>query len=116
MIAGTDVAAEVEELNVLDRITAFPFGVAAAIFAASELADLATALQANRELNPLAALLLTQPLLGLAVKLGLIVFVVGVADLLDRRRPSLARLLLAFGTVAALFGAISNTQATPFVS
>ena len=89
----------------LNRVASFPFGLAAAIFAASELADLATALQANRELNPLAALLLTQPLLGLAVKLGLIVFVVGVADL-----------LLAFGTAAALFGAISNTQATPFVS
>ncbi len=100
----------------LDRVASFPFALAAAIFAASELADLATALGANRELNPIAALLLPEPLLGLAVKVGLIVFVVAVADLLDRRRPSMARLLLAFGTAAALFGAISNTQAMPFVS
>ena len=100
---------------VQDRVATFPLGWAAAIFAAAQLADLVTAWRVARELNPLAALLLSHPLIGLAVKVLLIVFVVAVAQLVAQRRPSLARLLLLFGTLAGLAGVISNTHLTPFV-
>ena len=98
-----------------DRVATFPLGWAAAIFAVAQLADLVTAWRVARELNPLAAVLLSEPLVGLVVKVLLIVFVVAVAELVARRRPGLARLLLLFGTVAGLAGVISNTHLTPFV-
>jgi uncharacterized protein DUF5658 len=84
-------------------------------FALAQLADLITAWQVNRELNPIAAALASQPLAGLAVKIALVIFVVTVAELNARRRPGLARGLLLFGMVAGLAGAVSNTHLTPFV-
>ena len=97
------------------RVATFPLGWAAALFAVAQLADLVTALQVARELNPIAAIVLSHPLLGLVVKLLLIAFVIGVAQLVARQRPALARLLLLFGALAGIAGVISNTQLTPFV-
>jgi hypothetical protein len=100
---------------VQQRVATFPLGWAAALFAVAQLADLVTALQVARELNPIAAIVLSHPLLGLVVKLLLIAFVIGVAQLVARQRPALARLLLLFGALAGIAGVISNTQLTPFV-
>jgi hypothetical protein len=87
----------------------------AAIFAVAQLADVITALRVTRELNPIVAALMAQPIVGLAAKIGLIVFVIAVAVICDRRRPALARGLLAFGALAGLAGVITNTHLTPFV-
>ena len=57
-----------------------------------------------------------QPLLGLALKLALIAFVVATAEICDRRRPGLARIVLIIGAIAGLFGALSNTPLPPFLS
>jgi hypothetical protein len=97
------------------RLASFPLGWAAVLFTLAELADFVTASRVAREYNPLGAALLAQPLVGLAMKLALVAFVVAVADICARRRPGLARLLLLFGTVVGIFGAISNTHLTPFV-
>jgi hypothetical protein len=97
------------------RLARVPLSWLAASFAVAQLADLVTAGQVNRELNPIAAALASQPLAGLAVKIALVVFVTAVAELNARRRPGLARCLLVFGILAGLAGAISNTHLTPFV-
>lgn len=99
----------------LQAAARFPLGWAAAAFALAQLADLATSLSVRRELNPIAAALASQPLAGLAVKLALIVFVIAVARICEPRRPLVARSLLAFGMLAGLAGALSNTHLTPFV-
>ena len=97
------------------RLARVPLSWLAVAFALAQLADLVTAWQVNRELNPIAAALAGQPLAGLAVKVALVVFVIAVAELNAARRPGLARGLLLFGLVAGLAGAISNTHLTPFV-
>lgn len=99
----------------LDVVGRFPLPWASIVFAVAQLADLATSLSVRRELNPIAAALASQPLAGLVVKLGLIVFVIVVARICEPRRPLLARFLLAFGALAGLAGALSNTHLTPFV-
>jgi len=85
------------------------------LFTLAELADFVTAERVAREYNPLGAVLLEEPLAGLAMKLALVAFVVAVADICARRRPGVARALLVFGTVVGIFGAVSNTHLTPFV-
>ncbi len=101
--------------SALDRVARFPLVLAAAVFAIAQLADLVTAARVARELNPIAAALMADPIVGLAVKVGLIVFVVAVAVICDRRRPALARLLLGFGALAGFAGLVTNTHLTPFV-
>ncbi len=98
------------------RLARFPLTWVAVVFAIAQLADLVTAWGVTRELNPFAAALASLPGARLAVKIGLIVFVIAVARMCDRRRPILARFLLAFGALAGLAGAITNTHLTPFVS
>jgi hypothetical protein len=97
------------------RFASMPLVWLAVPFALAQLADLVTAWQVNRELNPIAAALASQPLAGLAVKVALVVFVITVAELNAPRRPRLAGGLLLFGLLAGLAGAISNTHLTPFV-
>ena len=98
-----------------ERVANFPLIWVAAVFAFAQLADLVTALGVTRELNPIAAAVMSQPIVGAAVKVGLIVFVVAVALIVQRRRPALARLLLGFGALAGLAGVITNSHLTPFV-
>ncbi len=83
-------------------------------FSATQIADLLTALAVARELNPIAASVVRDPMLGVALKSGLIALVVATADICDRTRPGLARFVLIVGTVAGLLGALSNTHLTPF--
>lgn len=111
------------ELSEMDRVPSFrrrivsiPLRWLAVPFVAAQLADLATALVVREELNPLVAALGGQPIVGAAVKVGLVVFVVWVARICDSQRPVLARLILVIGIVAGLFGALSNTHLTPFIS
>jgi uncharacterized protein DUF5658 len=87
-----------------------------AAFTVAQLLDLVSALVVAREMNPIAAGLVSQPILGLALKLALIAFVVAIAEICDRQRPTLARIVLIVGTIAGLFGALSNTHLTPFLS
>jgi hypothetical protein len=49
------------------------------------------------------------------MKLALMAFVVAVAEICDRVRPTLARVVLVVGTLAGLAGALSNTHLTPFL-
>jgi hypothetical protein len=102
-------------------VTAIRAGVAglglpllAIAFSASQMADLLTALNVARELNPIAASVAGDPMVGVALKTGLIAFVVATADICSRTRPGLARLLLIVGTIAGAVGALSNTHLTPF--
>lgn len=83
-------------------------------FSAAQVADLLTALAVARELNPIAAAVAAEPMLGVGLKTALIALVVATADICDRSRPGLARLVLVVGTVAGLIGALSNTHLTPF--
>ena len=53
-------------------------------------------------------------MIGVALKSALIALVVATADICERTRPGLARLVLVVGTVAGLLGALSNTHLTPF--
>ena len=99
----------------LTQVVRLPLRWLGVAFAVAQLADLVTASQVARELNPIAAAIASQPWAGLAVKIVLIVFVVAVAEINARRHPALARGLLVFGAVAGLAGAISNTHLTPFV-
>jgi hypothetical protein len=92
-----------------------PLGRLVVAFSAMQLADLLTASVVARELNPIAAALASRPGLGFAMKLALIALVVATADICDRRRPDLARLVLIVGTLAGLAGALSNTHLTPFL-
>jgi hypothetical protein len=97
------------------RAVNLPLGWLAAAFSVAQLADLLTALVVARELNPIAAAITREPLLGLALKLALVAFVVAVAEICARVRPGLARLVLVVGTVAGLAGMLSNTHLTPFL-
>jgi hypothetical protein len=98
------------------RARTIPLGWLVVWFTAAQLLDLASALVVAREMNPIVASMVEQPILGLALKLALIAFVVATAEICDRRRPSLARLVLIVGTIAGLVGALSNTHLTPFLS
>lgn len=98
------------------RAAAIPLHWLVALFSIAQLADLASALVVARELNPIAASILERPLLALALKLALIALVVAVAELCDRRRPVLARVVLVIGIAAGFLGALSNTHLTPFLS
>ncbi len=100
----------------VDRATTFPLVWLVAAFTLAQLTDLVSALVVARELNPIAASLVGRPLLALALKLGLVALVVAVAEICDRRRPLLARVVLVIGTVAGLLGALSNTHLTPFMT
>jgi hypothetical protein len=102
--------------RVFGRARAVSLGWLVAAFTVAQLLDLGSALVVAREMNPIAAGLVSQPVLGLALKLALIAFVVATAEICDRRRPALARLVLIVGTIAGLFGALSNTHLTPFLS
>jgi hypothetical protein len=84
-------------------------------FSATQIADLVTALAVAKELNPIAAGVAGEPMIGVGLKTALIALVVATADICDRTRPGLARALLILGTIAGLVGALSNTHLTPFV-
>ena len=100
----------------LDRAATIPLRWLVAAFTLAQLADLMSALVVARELNPIAATIVGRPLLALAVKLALVALVVAIAEISDRRRPFVARMVLLFGTVAGLLGALSNTHLTPFLT
>jgi hypothetical protein len=85
-------------------------------FTAAQLLDLMSALVVAREMNPIVAGMVRQPALGFALKFALIALVVATAEICDRRRPGLARLVLIVGALAGLIGAFSNTHLTPFLS
>ena len=85
-------------------------------FTVAQLLDLVSALVVARELNPIVASMVAQPVLGLALKLSLIAFVVATAEICDRQRPGLARAVLIVGAIAGLVGALSNTHLTPFLT
>lgn len=101
--------------DVRKRAVTIPLIWLVATFTLAQLADLVSATAVARELNPIAAGLASQPILGFALKAALIAFVVAVAEICDRRRPGLARLVLVIGTLAGLLGALSNTHLTPFL-
>jgi hypothetical protein len=84
------------------------------VFSAAQMADLVTALAVAKELNPIAASIAAEPMLGVGLKTALIALVVATADICDRTRPGLSRFVLVVGTVAGLIGAVSNTHLTPF--
>jgi hypothetical protein len=83
-------------------------------FSAAQLADLVTALAVAKELNPIAAAVAAEAMIGVALKTSLIALVVATADICGRTRPGLARFVLVVGTVAGLISALSNTRLTPF--
>jgi hypothetical protein len=97
------------------RARTIPLGWLVAIFTAAQLLDLVSALVVAREMNPIVAGMVAQPILGLALKLALIALVVATAEICDRRRPGLARMVLLVGTAAGMNGALSNTHLTPFL-
>ena len=97
-----------------NRAITVPLVWLVALFTVAQLADLLTGSVVARELNPIPAALASRPILGFALKIALIAFVVAVAEICDRRRPGLARLVLIVGTLAGLAGALSNTHLTPF--
>ena len=99
-----------------ERARLFPLGWLVVVFTVAQLADLVLALVVAREMNPIAASLVAQPILGVALKIALIALVVATAEICERRRPGLARLVLIVGTLAGLAGALSNTHLTPFLS
>jgi len=98
------------------RARSIPLRWLVAVFTVTQLLDLVSALVVAREMNPIVAGMVEQPLLGLALKFALIAFVVATAEICDRRRPGLARLVLIVGAIAGLVGALSNTHLTPFLS
>lgn len=98
------------------RARTIPLRWLVAVFTVAQLLDLVSALVVAREMNPIVASMVEQPILGLALKLALIAFVVATAEICDRRRPGLARLVLIIGAIAGLVGALSNTHLTPFLS
>jgi hypothetical protein len=85
-------------------------------FTIAQLLDLVSALVVAREMNPIVASMVKQPALGFALKSALIALVVATAEICDRRRPGLARVVLIVGAIAGLVGALSNTHLTPFLS
>ena len=98
------------------RARTIPLGWLVVSFTVAQLLDLVSALVVAREMNPIVASMVEQPLVGLVLKLALIAFVVATAEICDRRRPGLARLVLVVGAIAGLGGALSNTHLTPFLS
>ena len=102
--------------SVLVRARTFPLGWLVAAFTVAQLADLVLALVVAREMNPIAADIVARPILAVALKMALIALVVATAEICDRRRPGLARLVLVIGILAGLAGALSNTHLTPFLS
>ncbi len=98
------------------RWETLPLAWLAVAFTLAQAADLLSALVVARELNPIAASLVAQPILGVALKVALVAFVVATAEICDRKRPGLARVVLVVGTIAGLAGALSNTHLTPFLS
>ena len=100
----------------MDRAGSIPMGWLVITFTLAQAADLASALVVARELNPIAATIVSRPLLAFALKIGLVAWVVATAEICDRRRPILARMVLVIGTVAGLLGALSNTHLTPFLT
>jgi hypothetical protein len=102
--------------GLLARAGTIPLRWLVAVFTAAQLLDLASALVVAREMNPIVAGMVEQPVLGFALKFALIAFVVATAEICDRRRPGLARLVLIVGTIAGVVGALSNTHLTPFLS
>ena len=98
------------------RARTIPLGWLVALFTVAQVLDLVSALVVARELNPIVAGMVAQPVLGLALKLALIAFVVATAEICDRRRPGLARLVLMVGAIAGVVGALSNTHLTPFLT
>ena len=102
--------------GVFARAVTIPLSWLVGVFTLAQLLDLVSALVVAREMNPIVAGMVAQPILGLALKLALIAFVVATAEICDRRRPGLARLVLIVGAIAGLVGALSNTHLTPFLS
>ena len=98
------------------RARTIPLGWLVALFTITQVLDLVSALVVAREMNPIVAGMVAQPVLGLALKLALIAFAVATAEICDRRRPGLARLVLIVGAIAGLVGALSNTHLTPFLT
>ena|ERR1700675_2675290 len=84
----------------------------AATFVVAQVADALSAVVVSRELNPLIGSV--PPIVSIALKVGLICFVLAVVEISRRQRPTLARLVLAVGIVAGFAGALSNTDLTPF--
>ena len=97
----------------IGRVATVPLAWLVAAFSLAQLSDLVTAKAVARELNPIAASLAATPLLGFALKVALIAFVVATAVICERERPGLARLVLVIGTIAGVVGALSNTHLTP---
>ena len=100
----------------LARARTIPLGWLVGVFTVAQVLDLVSALVVAREMNPIVAGMVAQPVLGLALKLSLIAFVVATAEICDRRRPGLARLVLIVGAIAGVVGALSNTHLTPFLT
>ena len=98
------------------RARAIPLGWLVALFTVAQVLDLVSALVVAREMNPIVAGMVAQPVLGLALKFALIALVVATAEICDRRRPGLARLVLMVGAIAGVVGALSNTHLTPFLT
>jgi hypothetical protein len=98
------------------RVRTISLGWLVAAFTGAQLLDLVSSLVVAREMNPIVAAMVREPALGFALKFALIALVVATAEICDRRRPGLARLVLIVGTLAGLIGALSNTHLTPFLS
>ncbi len=84
----------------------------AATFVVAQVADALSAAVVARELNPLIGSV--SPAISIALKVGLICFVLAVVEISGRPRPTLARAVLVVGIVAGFAGAVSNTDLTPF--
>jgi uncharacterized protein DUF5658 len=102
--------------GLVGRARSISLGWLVVAFTVAQILDLVSALVVAREMNPIVASMVEQPILGLALKLALIAFVVATAEISDRRRPGLARLVLIVGAFVGLVGALSNTHLTPFLS
>jgi hypothetical protein len=98
------------------RAGTIPLPWLVAVFTAAQLLDLVSALVVAREMNPIVAGIVAQPALGFALKFALIALVVATAEICDRRRHGLARLVLTIGAIAGFVGALSNTHLTPFLT
>lgn len=95
--------------RVLGHLRSLPLVGLVATFTLAELADFVTGLAVSRELNPIAAPIVHQPVISLALKLALIAFVVATVEISGRARPGLARAVLVVGILAGVVGAFSNT-------
>ena len=100
----------------LARARTIPLVWLVGVFSVAQVLDLVSALVVAREMNPIVAGMVEQPILGLALKLALIAFVVATAEICDRTRPGVARLVLIVGAIAGVVGALSNTHLTPFLT